>query len=212
MKTKSLFYFIVLILGINILSLGQTKYYLKEDADSYFKSGRYWDAFFLYRNLAKIPEFQGNLEVENQIKNSSRAMYLWKKTEDFRAFRKYELAKQHLSDLIAINPYDPNRGLLPRITMEQASDLQRFALRQQTSEATAEYLKRAMELYNLAIKEGLRDEMVFSLLKQCEMVLEKNQYSKIQQPTSYGINYEKEKERERVIERARTVEIIKEEL
>lgn len=186
-------------------SVAQSKQYLKEEADDYFKVGRYWDAFFLYKDLAKVPEFQGDLSIENQIKNSSRAMYLWKKTEDYRAFRKYEIAKKHLGDLLVINPYDPNRGLYPRLTLEQANEMQRLAMSQRNPQAIADILTKAVKLYNLALDEGLKDEMVFSLIKQCENVLEKNQYYNIKQPTSYGINFEKEKE----AERTRTVEIIK---
>jgi tetratricopeptide (TPR) repeat protein len=183
----------------------QSKQYMKEEADDYFKVGRYWDAFFLYKDVAKLPEFQGDLSVENQIKNSSRAMYLWKKTEDYRAFRKYDIAKQHLGDLLVINPYDPNRGLYPRLTLEQANEMQRLAMSQRNPQAVADILTKAVKLYNLALDEGLKDEMVFSLIKQCENVLQKNQYSNIKQPTTYGINFEKEKE----AERTRTVEIIK---
>lgn len=210
MKFKLISIFV--FLGIAQFALGQSQMYLKEDADNYFKAGRYWDAFFLYRDLAKVSEFQGNVEIDNQIKNSSRAMYLWKKTEDYRAIRRYEIAKQNLSDLITLNPYDPNRGLLPRITLEQASELQRFAFKQTTKEGTADYLSRAVQLYNLAIKEGLRDEMVFSLIKQCENSLEKNSLSNVNQPTSYGINYQKELERTKTIEKGRTVQIIKDNL
>ncbi len=197
------------IVIIFLFSLGfinaQSKQYLKDEADDYFKVGRYWDAFFLYKDLAKVPEFQGDLSIENQIKNSSKAMYLWKKTEDYRAFRKYEIAKKHLGDLLVINPYDPNRGLYPRLTLEQANEMQRLAMSQRNPQAIADILSKAVKLYNLALDEGLKDEMVFSLIKQCENVLEKNQYSNIKQPTSYGINFEKEKE----AERTRTVEIIK---
>lgn len=196
---------VIIVLAFCGVSSAQSKQYLKEEADDYFKVGRYWDAFFLYRDLAKIPEFQGNLSIENQIKNSSRAMYLWKKTEDYRAFRKYEVAKQHLSDLLVINPHDPNKNLLPRLTLEQASEMQRLAMSQRNPQAIADILTKAVKLYNLALDEGLKDEMVFSLIKQCENVLEKNKYSNIKQPTTYGINFEKEKD----AERSRTVEIIK---
>lgn len=202
---KSFLSIAIVFLATLCSSVAQSKQYLKEEADDYFKVGRYWDAFFLYKDLAKVPEFQGDLSIENQIKNSSRAMYLWKKTEDYRAFRKYEIAKKHLGDLLVINPFDPNRGLYPRLTLEQANEMQRLAMSQRNPQAIADILTKAVKLYNLALDEGLKDEMVFSLIKQCENVLEKNQYSNIKQPTSYGINFEKEKE----AERTRTVEIIK---
>lgn len=208
MKIKSFFLLFLFLSICNSKAFSQvvsSKAYIKEEADEFFTKGRYWDAFFLYRSLAKIPEFQGNFEVENQIKNSSRAMFLWKKTEDYRALRKFDIAKDHLKEVIELNPNDPNRGLLPRLTLEQASEIQRFAFRQQTKEGTAESLNRAIKLYHLAIEEGLRDEMVFSLIKQCEHSLKNNVYPLIKQPTSYGINYEKEQERER----QRSVEIIK---
>lgn len=208
MKLKSL----IIISGLfftYLSSSAQSKDYLLKDADNYFKTGRYWDAFFLYRDIAKIPEFQGNFQVENQIKNSSRAMYLWKKTEDYRAFKKYEIAKTHLSELLVINPEDPNRGLLPRLTLEEASNLQRIASARNSSQEAADLLKRAVQLYHLAIEEGLKDEMVFSLIKQCEFALEKNKYGSATLPTSYGINYEKDKERQ---ERQRNIEILKKEI
>ncbi|MCD8541092.1 MAG: hypothetical protein LRY55_16045 [Leadbetterella sp.] len=53
--------------------------YKKVEADEYFQAGRYWDAFFLYRDLAKSQDFQGDYTIESQIKNSSRAMFHWKK-------------------------------------------------------------------------------------------------------------------------------------
>ena len=190
---------------LSIASNAQSKAYLKEEADDYFKAGRYWDAFFLYRDVAKIPEFQGDLSVENQIKNSSHAMYLWKKTEDYAAFRKYDIAKKNLSELLVINPYDPNKSLLPRLTLAQANDMQRLAMSQRNPQATADVLAKAVQLYNQALNEGLKDEMVFSLIKQCENALEKNQYSTVKQPTSYGVNFEKEKE----AARTRDIVIIK---
>jgi tetratricopeptide (TPR) repeat protein len=203
MKIRFFFTF-VLLLNI-ITSFGQSKAYLKEEADDYFKVGRYWDAFFLYRDIAKLPEFQGDTQVDSQIKNSSKAMFHWKKTEDFRAFHKYEQAKQHLSDLLILNPFDPNKDLLPRLTLEQANELQRSALNQRTQEGTNLMLAKAVQLYNLALNEGLKDEMVFSLIKQCEFTLSKNAYSGVKIPTSYGINYAKEEERQR------EVKVIKEE-
>ena len=202
---KSFLSIIVFVITLSEISTAQSKKYLKEEADDYFKVGRYWDAFFLYRDLAKVPEFQGDLSIENQIKNSSKAMYLWKKTEDYRAFRKYDIAKQHLGELLVINPLDPNRGLYPRLTLEQATEMQRLAMSQRSPQAVNDILSKAVKLYNQALDEGLKDEMVFSLIKQCENVLEKNQYSNIKQPTTYGVNYEKEKQ----VERTRTVEIIK---
>ncbi len=176
-----------------------SKRYLKEEADEYFKVGRYWDAFFLYRDIAKIPEFTGDTQIDSQIKNSSRAMFLWKKTEDFRAFRKYDQAKLHLIDLLVLNPFDPNKDLLPRLTLEQANEMQRSAMSQRTKEGTNQMIAKAVELYNLALNEGLKDEMVFSLIKQCEYTLEKNAYSGVKLPTSYGINYDKEVERQREV-------------
>jgi tetratricopeptide (TPR) repeat protein len=199
---KIRFFFTFVLFTSSLFSIAQSKKYLKDEADDYFKVGRYWDAFFLYRDIAKMQEFLGDTQVDSQIKNSSRAMFLWKKTEDFRTFRKYEQAKQHLSDLLVLNPFDPNKDLLPRLTLEQASELQRSALNQRTKEGTNMMLAKAVELYNLALNEGLKDEMVFSLIKQCEFTLEKNA---IKIPTSYGINYAKEEER------TREVKVIKEE-
>jgi tetratricopeptide (TPR) repeat protein len=178
--------------------------YKKIEADEYFQAGRYWDAFFLYRNLAKSPDFQGDYSIENQIKNSSRAMFHWKKTQDYRAFQEYEIAKTHMKGLLEINPYDPNRGLLPVLTLELANQMKRRAIASRTEEGAADFLGKALNYYNLALEEGIKDEMVFSFIKQVENALEKNPYSsKIKQPTTYDINYQKDK-----IERARSVEIL----
>lgn len=201
-KTKV--FILALFAAIPATLYGQSKEYLVEDANQYFKSGRYWDAFFLYRDIAKIPDYQGNYEIENQIKNSSRAMYLWKKTEDFRVIKKYDLAKQNLSELIRINPYDPNRGQLPRITLEQASELHKMAWKQRTYEATNEMLAKAISLYHLAMTEGLKDESVQTLIRQAESSMEKSGIQ-VKQPTSYGINNNTGPQPERT----RAVEIIK---
>ena len=180
--------------------------YKKIEADEYYQSGRYWDAFFLYRNLAKTADFQGDYSIENQIKNSSRAMFHWKKTEDYRAYQQYEIAKTHMKDLLTLNPYDPNRGLLPILTLELANQMKRRGTASRTQEGAADYYSKALNYYNLALEEGLKDEMVFSFIKQVENVLEKNPYaSKIKQPTTYDINYQKDK-----AERSRSVEILNE--
>ncbi|MFS0491093.1 hypothetical protein [Leadbetterella byssophila] len=188
-------------------SFAQSEYFKlkKLEADDYFMAGRYWDAFFLYRNLAKSPEFEGDYTIENQIKNSSRAMYHWRKTENYRAFQQYETAKAHMKELLQINPSDPNRGLLPILTLEIANQMKRRAIASKTQEGAADYLGKALTYYNLALEEGLKDEMVFSFIRQVEKALEGNPYgTKIKQPTSYDLNYQKNKE-----ERERTIEILK---
>ena len=60
-------------------SFGQSNAYVVADADEYFRSGRYFDAFFAYRTAARLPEFAGDYQIEQQIKNSSKALYLKKK-------------------------------------------------------------------------------------------------------------------------------------
>ena len=191
---------------LSLTTIAQSDYlkYKKMEADDYFQAGRYWDAFFLYRNLAKTSDFQGDYTIESQIKNSSRAMFHWKKTEDYRAFQQYETAKSHMKELLVINPYDPNRGLLPVLTLELANQMKRRAIASRTQEGAADYLTKALGYYNLALEEGLKDEMVFSFIRQVESTLEKNPYaSKIRQPTTYDINYQKDK-----AEKARTIEIL----
>ncbi len=193
----------------SLTTFAQSDYlkYKKIEADEYYQAGRYWDAFFLYRNLAKTPDFQGDYTIEDQIKNSSRAMFHWKKTEDYRAFQQYETAKSHMKELLVLNPYDPHRGLLPVLTLELANQMKRRAIASRTEEGAADYLNRALGFYNLALEEGLKDEMVFSFIRQVESALEKNPYaSKIKQPTTYDINYQKDK-----VEKARTIEILNKE-
>ena len=65
--------------------------YLLDEADTYFKAGRYYDAFFRYRECAKLPEFEAASQVSEQIKNSSHALFLTQKFKDY--CRDYNLQK-----------------------------------------------------------------------------------------------------------------------
>lgn len=164
--------FLALILGTALFSLsavGQSsRTYLLQEADEYFKAGRYWDAFFRYRECAKLPEFESESKISDQVTNSSHAMYLTKKFKDYNAMRKYEPAKTNLIELISLNPDDPNRGELPKITLAQGAELQRLAWKQTTPQATADMLKRAIMFYHQAIREGLMDESIAMTIRQCE--------------------------------------------
>lgn len=143
--------------------------YMIEEANDYFKAGRYWDAFFRYRDCSKLPEYEADqTRITEQIKNSSRALFLTQKYKDYRALRKWQVAKDHLVQLVELNPNDPYRGEIPRLTVEQASELQRIAWRQPTKKATAEMLNRAKNYYYLAIKEGLMDESIQYAIRQCD--------------------------------------------
>lgn len=165
--------FILLNCWVVILPLSsqaQSRAYLLEEADNYFKAGRYWDAFFRYRECAKLPEFDSASQISEQIKNSSHAMYLTQKFKDYAAIQKYEPAKENLIELISLNANDPNRGQLAHITLAQGAELQRLAWRQKTPTATADMLKRAMAFYFQAAKEGLMEESILAI-KQCEASL-----------------------------------------
>jgi len=142
--------------------------YLLQEADDYFKAGRYWDAFFRYRECAKLPEFQSENQISEQVKNSSHALYLTQKFKDYSALRRYEPAKTNLVELISMNPNDPHKGELPRLTLAQGAELQRLAWRQATAKGTADMLKRAILYYHQAIREGLMDESITTTIKQCE--------------------------------------------
>ncbi|WP_337042454.1 hypothetical protein [Emticicia sp. 17c] len=169
MKTIRFFAWMTSILFVSLASSGQTnRSYMLQEADDYFKAGRYWDAFFLYRECAKLPEFQSENKISEQVKNSSQALYLTKKFKDYRALQKYEPAKNNLIELISLNPNDPNRGELPKITLAQGAELQRLAWRQPTPQATADMLKRAIMFYHQAIREGLMDEAIAVTIRQCE--------------------------------------------
>lgn len=195
-------------LGLLLISLclhAQTAAeYALADANDLYKAGRYWDSFFAYRNVAKTPEFASNYEVTSMISNSSKALFNKRKFEDYRAFRQYELAKQHLKNLIELNPEDPNRSEYPRLTLKQAEDLQRLAWRQRTEEATAQMLQRAIKLYHLAMTEGLKDESVQTAIRMAEMSLQKTGVTTEQPTTTLGIQPTQR------IEREREVKIIKE--
>jgi len=170
MKTLRFFARVLAIAFFSLSAFGQsTRTYLLQEADDYFKAGRYWDAFFRYRECAKLPEFQSESKVTDQITYSSRALYLTKKFQDYAALLRYEPAKSNLIELININPNDPNRGELPKITLAQGAELQRIAWRQTTPQATADMLKRAILYYHQAIREGLIDESIGSAIRQCEV-------------------------------------------
>lgn len=169
MKTMRFFIWMLGFVSFSISAFGQTsRAYLLQEADEYFKAGRYWDAFFRYRECAKLPEFQSESKISEQVTNSSHAMYLTQKFKDYNAMRKYEPAKTNLIELISMNPDDPNRGELPKITLAQGAELQRLAWRQNTPQATADMLKRAIMFYHQAIREGLMDESIAVTIKQCE--------------------------------------------
>jgi tetratricopeptide (TPR) repeat protein len=144
--------------------------YMLDEADTYFKAGRYYDAFFRYRECAKLPEFEASSQINQQIKNSSHALFLTQKFKDYFALQRLQPAKDNLLELVSMNPNDPNRGQLAHITLAQGAELQRLAWRQQTPAATADMLKRAMAFYFQAAKEGLMDESI-SAIKQCEAAI-----------------------------------------
>ncbi|MFN3851452.1 MAG: hypothetical protein ACK4NY_18590 [Spirosomataceae bacterium] len=169
---------VILICLLPIYSFAQFEFeshYLKSQADEYFKVGRYWDAFFAYRDVIRMSD--NKEQIQQLIKNSSHAMYLTKKFRDYRAFKNYDLAKSHLRELIELNPFDPNRAELPNISIEQASHFQRFALRQQTIQASLEYFDRAIKLYQEAIAEGSTDSSIEVAIKMCEWAKEEIQKS-----------------------------------
>ena len=86
-KNRILILMALLITNFSFTSWAQSDAYLVMEANDYFREGRYWDAFFMYRTAAKSPEHIGNPLIEQQIKNSSRAMYLKKKYSDYRALK-----------------------------------------------------------------------------------------------------------------------------
>lgn len=142
--------------------------YLLDEADTYFKAGRYYDAFFRYRECAKLPEFEAASQVSEQIKNSSHALFLTQKFKDYFALQRLQPAKDNLVELISLNANDPNRGQLAHITLAQGAELQRLAWKQRSPAGTADMLKRAMAFYYQAAKEGLMEESI-SAIKQCEV-------------------------------------------
>lgn len=170
-KNRILILIALFVINFSFTSWAQSDAYLVAEANDYFREGRYWDAFFMYRTAAKSPEHIGNPLVEQQIKNSSRAMYLKKKYSDYRALKNYELAKQNLIQLVEINPEDPTRGEIPKISLEQGEILHRVAWRQRTPEGTAAMLQRAIGHYHQAIKEGLSYESIGTLIRMAEKSL-----------------------------------------
>jgi tetratricopeptide (TPR) repeat protein len=141
--------------------------YMLDEANGYFKSGRYWDAFFKYHECAKLPEFEAVSQITEQIKSSSHALFLTQKFRNYFALQRYQPAKENLLALVEMNPNDPNRGQIAHITLAQGVELQRLAMRQRTPTATADMLKKAMSYYYQAAKEGLMEESTLAI-KQCE--------------------------------------------
>ena len=203
---KEAFVFIFLIVPGFIFAQSDKYKYQKIEADEYYQAGRYWEAFFQYRNLAKTPDYEGDVNIQEQIKNSSSALYNWRKTQDYRAIQRYDVAKSYMINLLTLNPMDPNRGLLPVLTLEMANQMKRRAIASRTQEAAADYLSKALDYYNLALDEGLKDDMVFAIIRQVEHTLKENPYAeKVKQPTSYDIKYQKDKE-----QKERTIKILNE--
>lgn len=202
---KKSFFLLLLVLPTLLQAQSLADFQLA-DANDYFKAGRYWDAFFAYRDLAHNPEFADNYEVTSQIKNSSHALYLKRKYENYAAFRQYDLAKRNLIELVELNPNDPDRGEIPKLTLKQAEMLQRLAWRQQTTSATSDMLQKAIQLYHQAMREGLKDESVQTLIRMCENSLEKTGVTPSESNTTYGIGLQPTQK----IEREREVQIIKE--
>jgi tetratricopeptide (TPR) repeat protein len=159
MKTLQVFN---LLLFIAFQTKAQEINYQKVQADEYFQMGRYNDAFFIYLDLKR-----SNPDFVKDFKNASHAMFLTKKVKDYRGFKKYELAKSHLRELIELNPIDPNRSQLPEISIEQAWDYQRYALRQQTIDGMLLYFDKAIEYYNEAIAEGSTDDSLETTIALC---------------------------------------------
>lgn len=186
--------------------------YALADANDYFSAGRYWDAFFAYRDIARTPEFSNNYEVTSQIKNSSKALFYKRKFENYRAFRQYELAKSNLRELITLNPQDPSKGELPRVTLQQAEDLMRFAHRQRSDVETANMLQKSIRLFHQAMAEGLKDESINTAIRMAEMSLKKTGVEPTVQPTTtYGIINDTQRiDTPQRIERDREIKIIKE--
>lgn len=152
----------VLLLFVVAAPYAQEIDYLKIQADEYFKVGRYNDAFFIYIELAR-----GNAEFKKYVKNASHAMFLTKKFRDYRAFRKYELAKSHLRELIELNPTDPHRMELPKVSVEEADEYLRYALRQETIGGKIHYFDKAIENYQEAINEGSTDDSLEKAIALC---------------------------------------------
>lgn len=155
------------VIFLSLSSMAQSRVYMLDEADTYFKAGRYYDAFFRYRECAKLPEFEASSQITEQIKNSSHALFLTQKFKDYFALQRLQPAKDNLVELIGLNANDPNRGQLAHITLAQGAELQRLAWRQRSPAAIADMLKRAMSFYYQAAKEGLMEESV-AAIKQCE--------------------------------------------
>lgn len=201
---KKILITIILFSSFNSFAQSDRYKYQKIEADEYYQAGRYFDAFYMYRNLLKTDNFLGDFYIQDQIKNSSRALFHWRKTQDHRAYQQYEIAKDHMKNLIELNPYDPNRGLLPVLTLEMANQMKRRGIASRTQEGQADFYSKALEYYSLALDEGLKDDLVFAYIRQVEHVLKDNPYSqRVKQPTSYDIRYQKDKE-----ERERTIKIL----
>jgi hypothetical protein len=152
----------MLILGIIIPTFFSFTQDFRGHADELFHESRYYDAFFLYR------EIYGNVVSQNEAAlRCSHAMALTKQYKDYKSIGKITEAKLKLEDLIAINPYDFHKPELTQMTHDEANTLQKMAFRQETVQETNNMLDKAISLYQQTQNLGWKGGDVDVAIQQC---------------------------------------------
>ncbi|MGR3810031.1 hypothetical protein [Jiulongibacter sp. NS-SX5] len=136
-------------------------------ADELFNSGRYWDAFTIYKQISG----DGEIYVMKKIEDSKACMVFKKRYENFRGLKNYPKAINNLENLIEINPLDPNKSDLGVMAYLHARKLQQKAYTQQFRVEAEVKLKEASDYYRMALQEGIPSEEIFPKLKLCEKQL-----------------------------------------
>ena len=152
----------VLLMGLffPFVSLSQTH---RAYADELFKKGDYFHAFFLYRNL------YGTNLIENQFaQQCNTAISLTKQFLDLRASKQYYDAKTKLRELLELNPDDFHAPILPQLSIEEATNWQKLALKQNSAKEINLMLEKAISLYEQGKTDGWNTKEIDDAIKQCE--------------------------------------------
>jgi len=152
----------VLLMGLffPFVSLSQTH---RAYADELFKKGDYFHAFFLYRNL------YGTNLIENQFaQQCNTAISLTKQFLDLRASKQYYDAKTKLRELLELNPDDFHAPILPQLSIEEATNWQKLALKQNSAKEINLMLEKAISLYEQGKTDGWNHKEIDDAIKQCE--------------------------------------------
>lgn len=143
-----------------LISFSQTH---RAYADELFKKGDYYHAFFLYRNL-----YGTNLSENQFAQRCNTAISLTKQFLDLRASKQYYDAKTKLRELLEINPDDFHAPILSQLSIEEATNWQKLALKQNSAKEINLMLEKAISLYEQGKTDGWNTKEIDDAIRQCE--------------------------------------------